>query len=484
MKVQKRLLLMNIDELYSKYKDYCSNSLLMKSCGRSKFFMLRPDNVVEVGSKGTHNVCVCEKHQNVKLMIDALSRCIVEKYLMMDKLVCDVKAQKCMMNRCENCPGRQSLRPHIVELIGDREVIKYKMWISTDRSMLEQLECSSAIFIDLLLDKIEALTVHHFVAKEQSKFCRELKQNIISTECLIQGDFSQNYSMFIQDSTQSSFFNPVSQATVHPFLVYVNESGKVKPHSLAVISDCNAHNTVAVHTFLKPILDYVKQLCPSLKKVHYFTDGAASQYKNYKNIANLLHHFDDFQLEAEWHFFATSHGKGPCDGIGGTIKRLARRKSLQSVNNSDGDIQTPMALFRFANSNVENIKVFYVSKEDVDNNEKALSNRFKSAKPLPGTQSFHRFAPLDSKTVEASELSNSITKKSFVVMRNVEVKSIEFKDLRINSVIACSYEGEWYLAIIKEKNDENFEANVHFFRPAGHAAELQGFRKSNKDDVA
>ena len=60
--------------------------------------------------------------------------------------------------------------------------------------------------------------------------------------------------------------------------------------------------------FLKPILNYVKQLCPSLKIVHYFTEGAASQYKNYKNIANLLHHLDDFQLVAEWHFFATSHG--------------------------------------------------------------------------------------------------------------------------------------------------------------------------------
>jgi hypothetical protein len=37
----------------------------------------------------------------------------------------------------------------------------------------------------------------------------------------------------------------------------------------------------------------------------------------------------DFNVEAEWHFFATSHGKGLCDGIGGTVKRMARRASLQ-----------------------------------------------------------------------------------------------------------------------------------------------------------
>ena len=35
-------------------------------------------------------------------------------------------------------------------------------------------------------------------------------------------------------------------------------------------------------------------------------------------------------IDAEWHFFcATSHGKWPCDGIGGTVKRLPANDSLQ-----------------------------------------------------------------------------------------------------------------------------------------------------------
>ena len=59
VKVQKQLLLMNIDELYYKYKKYCTEKLCMKSCGRSKFFALRPVNVIEVGASGFHNVCVC-----------------------------------------------------------------------------------------------------------------------------------------------------------------------------------------------------------------------------------------------------------------------------------------------------------------------------------------------------------------------------------------------------------------------------------------
>lgn len=38
----KKLLLLNIDELYIKYKEYCDNQLCMKPCGRTKFFELRP----------------------------------------------------------------------------------------------------------------------------------------------------------------------------------------------------------------------------------------------------------------------------------------------------------------------------------------------------------------------------------------------------------------------------------------------------------
>ena len=54
-----------------------------------------------------------------------------------------------------------------------------------------------------------------------------------------------------------------------------------------------------------------------------------AQYKNTKNFINLCHHEDDFGMPTEWHFFATSHGKGLCDGVGGTVKRFAVRASLQ-----------------------------------------------------------------------------------------------------------------------------------------------------------
>jgi hypothetical protein len=37
----------------------------------SKFASLRPRNCIMAGASGTHSVCVCTVHQNVKLMLEA-----------------------------------------------------------------------------------------------------------------------------------------------------------------------------------------------------------------------------------------------------------------------------------------------------------------------------------------------------------------------------------------------------------------------------
>jgi hypothetical protein len=63
----------------------------------------------------------------------------------------------------------------------------------------------------------------------------------------------------------------------------------------------------------------LSDVSPHLRKVYYFSDGASSQYKKCKNFMNLHYHGQDFLVAAGWNFFATSHDKSPCDGIGGTV---------------------------------------------------------------------------------------------------------------------------------------------------------------------
>ena len=63
----------------------------------------------------------------------------------------------------------------------------------------------------------------------------------------------------------------------------------------------------------------------------YFSEGCAEHNKNCKDFINLCHCQQDFNMDAEWIFFATSHGKLPCDGEG-FVKRYVAKHSLQRPN--------------------------------------------------------------------------------------------------------------------------------------------------------
>lgn len=148
-------------------------------------------------------------------------------------------------------------------------------------------------------------------------------------------------------------------------------------------------------------------------KIRYFTDGAAAQYKSKKNFINLCFHHEDFGLEAVWHFFATSHGKGPCDGVGGTLKRLAAKASLQRP--FDDQICTPRELYEWAVGSLCSVKPIWVSKDNINAERENLASRYQHAKGLPGTRGFHAFIPISLAEVKAGVTSSARNKLKYLV---------------------------------------------------------------------
>jgi hypothetical protein len=137
---------------------------------------------------------------------------------------------------------------------------------------------------------------------------------------------------------------------------------------------------------LKYLITFLKVELPLSKKVTYFSDGCAAQYKNGKNFLNLCCHEEDFGIKAEWNFFTTSHGKGPCDGLGGTVKRLAARASLQRPY--DKQILTPAAFFQFCEESIPNINFKFSTNQDYEIEEKILKDRHLSAITIAGTSKY------------------------------------------------------------------------------------------------
>ena len=74
-KVQKRLLLVNISEIYASFKAEFPSLKI----GFSTFALLRPKWCMPVGVAGLHNVCVCTYHQNVKLMLNTVNTSLYYK---------------------------------------------------------------------------------------------------------------------------------------------------------------------------------------------------------------------------------------------------------------------------------------------------------------------------------------------------------------------------------------------------------------------
>lgn len=63
--IQKRLILSNLNETYQFFKSEHPDIEI----GFSRFASLRPRHCVLAGGNGTHTVCVCATHENVKLML-------------------------------------------------------------------------------------------------------------------------------------------------------------------------------------------------------------------------------------------------------------------------------------------------------------------------------------------------------------------------------------------------------------------------------
>lgn len=386
---------------------------------------------------------------------------------LMDKTVCSLESKNCMLQRCEKCPGKGGLETYLSNMFKDYdpdELIQYKQWIHTDRDTLETHQKAAEDFIEELTSKIYGLTSHHFISKHQSSYLKQLKENLKNSDIIILMDFAENYSFVVQDAVQG-FHWENSQASLHPFVVYFGGK-ELQSLSICMISDCLRHDTIAVHAFLIELISYLKIKIPGMKHIHYFSDGSAAQYKNFKNFVNLCLHEKDFGVTAEWNFFGTSHGKSPCDGIGGTAKRLAAHASLQRP--LDNQILTPRDLFKFCEQNIQGIKFFYIPREEIERIRPDQESRFSKGHTIAGTRQNHQFKPINDVKIHVSRVSGDATGFDAHVFETEETISvISLASLQPGQYIACMYENEWWTGNVCEVSPEQQDALISFMHPYG-----------------
>ncbi|WAR18386.1 hypothetical protein MAR_000224 [Mya arenaria] len=153
--------------------------------------------------------------------------------------------------------------------------------------------------------------------------------------------------------------------------------------------DTQSHNTGTVYAFIKRITERLKNEHPGISYVHYITDSPTSQYRNKNTMYLVANHVRLFGLNASLQFWEAGHGKGPCDGVGVSSKRLADL----AVKRQTAVIQSAEDYYNWGKSLANSqTKYAFVTKEECDEayNELLAVN----VKPIKGTLQLHGVFPV------------------------------------------------------------------------------------------
>ena len=129
-----------------------------------------------------------------------------------------------------------------------------------------------------------------------------------------------------------------------------------------------------------------------------------------KNI-NIVHQKNDFGILIESHFRATAHGKGPCDGSGGNLKRLAAKASLQRSTKHPN--LTAQDLFKWAKENLKETVILSSSTDAHTEITKELRTRFSESITIPGTLKYHAFISNENGQLQLKKFSFATKIKLF-----------------------------------------------------------------------
>ena len=134
----------------------------------------------------------------------------------------------------------------------------------------------------------------------------------------------------------------------------------------------------------------IKSKVPIVSKVFYWTDSPSSQYRNKTSFYIVSAHAELFGVSAHWNYWECGHGKGACDGIGGTAKRMAD----MSVRQGKVNIQDGVEFYEWGGQFHDSALYKYVNYDECHNARSQLDEINKKLIPLKGTMKVHHvFSP-------------------------------------------------------------------------------------------
>ena len=382
-------------------------------------------------------------------------------------LVCDEPSDRCWFNECRVCYDGKRFLSMYNEAFNEVHEVTWCEWENNDqnRPVKVLMEGTTDDLRDHIITMYLSFIMHAYTKREQSASYNALREGVEKsstkydhTRALLQVDFSENYTCIEQNEIQSGHWTHPSVTLFTYSLWYLGQQ-----HSGVIASDSNVH---AKETII-PFMDYILETIPvEIQNVEIFSDGPSSQFKSRYIVAAVPALEERHSVTITWNYFATSHGKGPVDGIGGSTKRYV----WTAVRSGRAQVMNAMS-FAQAAASMPNVKVVYMSDESTSARAAAIGQQaiFNAAPAVESIRRVHCFRYVNGqlRTADLSKNLNVSTDEGSEAAQPAHDTDTNMitADLREGQFITAVYDNKMYIAQVTTPGD--IQVQVSFMRPPG-----------------
>lgn len=383
-KVQKRVL---NDYMYNLHTKFLAESSYKIS--HATFCRKKPTSIAHVNFS-SRSVCLCQKHQNFALKLRCLKNYKVSTVTSPDKFMDTYNTEEKLSTLLQGIN---------MTTIRYQEWKRKKMSDGKERMRVVDLELPRGEFIEVMTKTYKDFASHIHKVIEQYKGLKHMKERLPVNHVLIQMDFSENYTCQSLEEIQSAYWNATA-ITLHPTVIYrKDENGKLFHDSIVFVSEVLQHNASMVLAIIKKVVEHVKKSDSNVKGMHFWTDSPTSQYRN-KTMFDIISRLKvEYGIMGSWHYFESGHGKGPCDGVGGTTKRNADN----AIKQGKTIIQDADDFFRWAKETNSQIEYQQISQEEFNQCKEIVDKRNLDLKAIKGTMKIHSVIGISAESILTRE---------------------------------------------------------------------------------
>ena len=178
--------------------------------------------------------------------------------------------------------------------------VEYYKWAKLDgkaKKVVKSVDAEEAI--ELFNEQVNILKAHIFVKRTQNTHYNRRKENLKTSEFIIQVDYKENYKDKEQDEIQSAYFGHNS------FSIFTTIfDGILLNKNFTVTSKATDHSRIAVFSCIDLIIDSLRKKFlsqfNSYPVFYMWSDDCASQFRSRFVFALITHFNPDYTIQ--WYY--------------------------------------------------------------------------------------------------------------------------------------------------------------------------------------